>query len=462
MAGIGFELNKMFKEKGLSGRVRGLGYSIAVIAGPLLLGMAFILVLSALARAAGLRIFDRRLLVVSITYVIIASLFASGMISLPLTRYVADQLYLERDEKVLPSLYGCLSIVLPAACLCYFIFLSLSHLPMTLILINLPILAEMTSIFIVTNYLTAVRNYRGILLSYVLSIAGAFLGAVVLVALCGPSIYCFLLAVLIGYGIQLLTGLLLLADYFPRGKGGYYEFLPWIRRYWRLPLIGTLNNIALFSHMFFMWNSDIGMRIRGFYYSAPQYDIPSLYAYLATLVTTIYFVTSAETNFYGKYARYYSSLNFGETIDEVREAREEMLITLWNDVLHCAIIQLLFTFGMISIGLTLFERMQPGFTMQMKNYYILLSISYGIYATGNMMTLYSMYFTDYNSVLIDSAVFAFSSTLLTWISVRYHWVSYYGAGFMSGCFLFLVVSYIRLRKYTRDLNYEVLSLKPFI
>ena len=114
--------------------------------------------------------------------------------------------------------------------------------------------------------------------------------------------------------------------------------------------------------------TEIGVPVYGLFYAAPQYDIPALYACLATLVTTIYFVTSAETKFYLKYEQYFNSLNFQGTISTVHEAREEMLTVLWNDAIHGAIIQFLFTVGMLSIGLILFERLQPGFTMQMNNY----------------------------------------------------------------------------------------------
>lgn len=46
--------------------------------------------------------------------------------------------------------------------------------------------------------------------------------------------------------------------------------------------------------------------------------------------------------------------------------------------------------------------------------------------------------------------------------IRFSQSEFYGIGFLLGCFLFLVVSYVNLRKYTENLEYEVLSLKPFV
>jgi uncharacterized membrane protein len=248
------------------------------------------------------------------------------------------------------------------------------------------------------------------------------------------SLFIYLVAIDAGYGTQLITGILLLQNYFGSSDKGFYKFLPWLRKYRRLSAIGTALNFGLFSHMIFVWHSEIGVPVYGLFYAAPQYDIPALYAYLATLVTTIYFVTSAETKFYLKYEQYFNSLNFQGTISTVHEAREEMLTVLWSDAIHGAIIQFLFTVGMLSIGLILFERLQPGFTMQMKNYYIILSLAYGIYATANMLSLYSTYFADYRSVMIDTMVFAITSTVMCFLTSGSVRVNFMESVFSSAVF----------------------------
>nr|MCR5610195.1 exopolysaccharide Pel transporter PelG [Lachnospiraceae bacterium] len=54
MAGIGFELNKLFTKKGITAKYKAYGYSGAVCLGPMLLGFIFISIIYMLGRKAGL------------------------------------------------------------------------------------------------------------------------------------------------------------------------------------------------------------------------------------------------------------------------------------------------------------------------------------------------------------------------------------------------------------------------
>lgn len=461
MAGIGFELNQMYKEDGLAGKLRGAGYGGVIVAGPMLLGMALIAILSGYGEHVGMSVHDRTLFQVIITYTMLVALFINGYVSLPLTRYVADQMYMGKNERIMPSFFGCTSIVLPISIPIYWIFLTVSGMSLSMKIVITAILAELICIFLVNGNLTAIRNFRGILLSYAIAIVGA-VGMVLLINyFYEPSVLSLLISLGTGYGIQLALGLLLLVDFFPTGSGKYYAFLPWYGRYGKLVANGFLMNAGLFFHMFLIWGSELGNRVTGLFFTAPAYDIPALLAYMSTLVTNIYFVTSAETEFFEKYSAYYSSLNTGETYDVVNENREEMLRVMWKDIMHCAVIQLLFTVMMMSVGLPVVTILQPGFTSQMKNYFIILCTGYSIYATGNLLMMYSIYFTDYDSVLFDSIIFAVTTTMLTLITAFLGQSANYGIGFVIGSFCFLISAYVRLRLYTRNLNYEVLALKPF-
>ncbi|MEE3393956.1 MAG: exopolysaccharide Pel transporter PelG [Lachnospiraceae bacterium] len=397
-----------------------------------------------------------------ITYALIASLIFSGIIAMPLTRYVSDMLYINKIKKIMPSMYGALSLILPVGCVSYFIFLAASDLPLSIIVLNALLFAELTTIWIMSNYLTAIRNYKGIAAAYIAALVSAVGASYIIPRLLGERLEWYLLSICIGYGIQLLVMLKLLYDFFPEGDNSTYDFTIWLKKYWRLIVIGLGNNIAVFAHIVLTWHSPINLHLRGLFYTAPDYDIPTLYAYLATLVTTIYFTTKAETDFYDKYDAYFSALNYKGTISEVQTSHQEMIEIMWTDAVHGGVLQLLMSAAMMSVGLILFQGTQPGASMQMQVYFIMLSLGYGLYATGNMLMLYSMYFADYKSGMIDIIVFAVSSTGFTWANISYGSPDYYGTGFLAGCFLFLIISFVNLRRYTSDLTYEVLAKKPFI
>ena len=70
------------------------------------------------------------------------------------------------------------------------------------------------------SYLTAIKDYRGILCSFLAAIALAFgLGFVLVVLLGGPVLEGMLFAVTMGYGLMMVWDVVLLYRYFPPERG---------------------------------------------------------------------------------------------------------------------------------------------------------------------------------------------------------------------------------------------------
>ena len=108
MAGIGFELKKLFKATGVLSMLRAYGYTGMITAGPMILGFIFLLSIQVIADQFGLSQTDTELLVSIITYSLLASMIFSSIFSMVMTRFVADLLYEQKGEDVIPSLEGIL------------------------------------------------------------------------------------------------------------------------------------------------------------------------------------------------------------------------------------------------------------------------------------------------------------------------------------------------------------------
>lgn len=247
MAGIGFELNKLFKEKGLSSKVKAIGYSGIVVAGPLVLGIALVFIISSIAAYYGLSENDRMLLIAMLTYAIMASLFLTGIISLPFTRYVSDRLYVHEDRKIIPSYYGGLAVILPLGIVVYLIFLLQSKLGVTVTVLNLMLFVLLSCIWLMSNYLSAIKDYRGIMLSYVVAIVAAVISIFVLHTIFGSKFWIFLMGCVIGYGCQFIFSINLLYDFFISARRGAFEFLPYMKKYFSLSFIGMLSEVRTAS-----------------------------------------------------------------------------------------------------------------------------------------------------------------------------------------------------------------------
>ena len=112
MAGIGFELKKMFHKKGFFSVIKAYGYAGIVVTGPMILGIMFLLGIRVLGMLAGADEHQMEFLNCIITVNMLCSLCITGFFSMPVTRYIADALFEENREKIMPSFWGSVSIML--------------------------------------------------------------------------------------------------------------------------------------------------------------------------------------------------------------------------------------------------------------------------------------------------------------------------------------------------------------
>ena len=169
MAGIGFELKKLFSRRGLLATLRAYGYAGIVCTGPMILGVVLLLGVTFIAEKAGLDRGDRELLVSMITYALLASLTLTSLFSMLTTRCTADMLYMERAEAVMPSFYGSLTVMLVIGVVGYGVFLHVSGIPLLYQVLSLLLFASLVVVWTEINYLTAIKDYRNILLAFFVS-----------------------------------------------------------------------------------------------------------------------------------------------------------------------------------------------------------------------------------------------------------------------------------------------------
>ena len=460
MAGIGFELKKLFRRKGLFASLRAYGYAGIICTGPMLLGIALQMGILLLCSWAGASRSQQDLLVCMVTYTLLFSLTVTSFFSMPVTRYLADMLYAEQEQNILPSFWGSNALMLVLGCVLYGVFLIFSGATLLQGLLCLWLFAEMIVNWNGMSYLTAIKDYRGILFSFLAAIGVSFgLGYLLVFWLGFPVLEGMLFAVTMGYGLMMVWDVVLLYRYFPQSDESPWTFLRWIDQFLPLSFTGLLTNIGLFSHLVICWFGPVGVQVKGLFYGAPYYDVPALIAFLTILITSINFVVSVEVNFYPKYRDYYSLFNDGGVVGDIVTAEEEMLAVLSRELRFTALKQLFVTAAVISLEGTLLDLLPLGFNDLMHGYFRTLCVGYGLYAVGNTVLLILLYFTDYLGAVLAAAVFAVASGGLTALSLLFS-TAYYGFGFLIGAALFYVVALFRLDIFTANLPYRVLGCQP--
>lgn len=461
MAGIGFELKKLFQKKGVLNTTKAYGYATVICAGPMLLGVLLLLGIMALCNLFEAATHTRELLISMITYTLLASVTVSSFFSMVVTRYVADMLFEDNNKAVLPSFWGSTVVMMAVGSVLYGIFLLFSGATFVQGFLCFILFNELIIVWNAMSFLSAIKDYKGIFLSFLTSVAVTIILGAVFLWLKMPVIEALLLAVTIGYGIMLVWDVVLLHRYFPHTDLGAFTFFRWIDAFLPLALSGLFMNVGMFSHLVIMWFSDINVHVHGLFYGAPWHDVPALLAFITALMTTVNFVVSVEVNFYPKYRNHYSLYNDKGTIADIKQSEKEMLDTLKTEIFYTALKQLLFTAACIALGGYLLDMLPLGFNEVMRGYFRTLCVAYGLYAIGNMLMLILLYFTDYKGALVSTAVFAGSTILLTVLSLPFSYM-YYGFGFLIAAMIFVIVTAVRLDYFTKRLPYYILSVQPLV
>lgn len=456
MAGIGFELKKLFQRKGLMATLRAYGYAGMICAGPMLLGMLLLLGVVMLANRLGMEREEQNILVCMITYAMLISLTLTSPFSMPVTRFIADTLYEGREGRVFPSLIGACVLQLALGDVVMLVFLMLCGLPALDCVLMLLLVGELVVTWNQMSYLTAVKDYQGLMLNFVAAVATALFTAWLLPRAGMPLVEAMLLAVMLGYGLMLLLNFRILRLAFPKSEGGMFDFLAWLEDYKLLAGVGLFMHLGLFAHIVLMWFGPVGEQVRGLFYGAPMYDIPSLAAFITILVTTVNFVVSVEVNFYPRYRNYYALYNSDGNVVDIEQTEQEMLGVMWTELTYTFVKQLIVSMLAIAVEDIVLDLLPLGFNDLMHGYFRTLCVGYGLYACGNVCVLILLYFTDYRGACAVTLAFALSSAGLTLLSMRMKTV-FFGIGFLVAAAIFFGLALLRLRLFVRSLPYYILS-----
>lgn len=461
MAGIGFELKKLFSRRGIAATVRAYGYASMVCAGPMILGFCLLIGSMLLADCAGASRHEQDLLVAMLTHALLFSMIATSVLSLLTTRYCADMIYQKRYDKLMPSLYGSLAILLTVGGLGYGVFLYFCGVELIFRALSFVLFMVLIVVWTEMNYLTMLKDYKSIVIVFAVSLVAALgMSALFIWVLHIRVITALFGAITLGYGIMMIWYFLLLYRYLPDGFGTSMRFLCWIDTMPELVFTGIFMNAGLFAHLVIMWwCSPLQVQVEGLFYGAPNYDVPAIVAFFSVLITTVSFVTSVETRLYPKYKEYFSLFNDGGSIENLNESEENMLRVLHEELGYLALKQIFTTLIFITLGNVVLPLLPLGMTPELLRIYRTLCVGYAFYAIGNSIMLVSQYFADLRGPLLSSALFAVVAVVASMVQACCFDV-FYGFGFLIGSAVFCFCSWMRLCLYLSKLKYHVLSKQP--
>ncbi len=453
MAGIGFELRKIFRGTSISSRLKGIAFATMTTIGPTIIFLTMLISINLMLTALNVSEADQVFFSSATLYLFLFSIIITGTTGTTITRYISDRIH-ENEEDYIPSaMFGTSILISGLTALFATIIVVLLYkdgITDLVLLASLYVLSIVVSItYNLMFFISALKEY--------LKITAAFFFGFLSGALTFYLLYQFtqiniLISILMGmivlFSIINLLLIYLILTYFNHSNRDYFRFLTYFKKHPYLFLSGFFYITSLYIPNILYWMySDIAIQV-SIFRVAPSYDMALFLAILVNLSTPVIFVVKVETKFFEKYQKYVGSLING-TYGIIEKYRKIMLKTMDIELFYIYEVQLIITIILTCAGILLLPML--GFGGMILNYFLLLSI--GVYCTYLMYftVVFLYYFDDQFGSFITTLTF-FVTTVFASIAALQLGVSYYPVALFIGGIVSWVVGFFRLRTFMGTIN----------
>jgi len=456
MAGIGFELKKIFVNNTISSSIKGFSYAIFTTSGPMIINLLMLSIIGRVLIKAGASLEQRELFYASMTYSYIFSLLNVSGIIMIISRYVSDKLYIEETKDILASLLGSIAICVATGGVYGFIFYVNSPLPFVFKLLSYLIFIELSVINILMVYVSAVKNYKKVALSFCLGLVITTVMAMFLKSLQVEILTAMLIGVAVGFFVNILVLLIIIKSFFQVLTDKTFEFIVYLKKMPLLFLINLLYTGGLFGHniIFWLW-SDLSVKSMGTYLYAPSYDTATFYSVFTIIPSLVMFVVKTETNFFTKYREFGQSIINGGTFRDIKKAKNSMVVVLRNELSLIIKLQLVVTIISVIIGANIILPI-TGHNQVTIKLFVLLAIGYFMtYMTFIVITIL-LYFDNQEDAFRTALMF-FSLTVIFTLITIFLGEKFYGLGLCTAAFASMIYGGSLLIRTLEEVDYRVFT-----
>lgn len=461
MAGIGFSLRKLFKDKSFFGYAKAYSWTGMVTTGPFVGTAALILGVQFLYTSFGISDFLRYLFIESLIYAFIFSHIVVSGFNMIITRYIADKMYEYDLKSILSSMFGVFSLVLAVGGIGGVAFFLWAKLPFYLELTTFIFYMEMMIVLLLGTYVSALHNYTFIVKAYASGVAASLLGTFAVLAVPWFENILIWTMLMMDVGVLIISLLLLHHVYTFFGFENYlnYDFISYLSTYKSLFFTSLFYTLGLYIHNIIIWLGPEGLCLADTYYYQPQYDISAFYSNLSILPVMMFFVVSMETRFYEKYRRYLMFITEKGNYEEIEQSRKEMLRVMWYEIRNIFDIQLVVIFFFISLGNLVMPMLGLGFYgIDIFNILVLSAFCIGIIQT---VIIIIIYLEDKTGALLTCSL-QLSLAIVFNIVCLYFGEKTYGLGAFGANFIALGFAVYRLEKYSERIDYHIFCSQPVL
>ena len=422
MAGIGFELKKIYGRKTLASNLWGTLYATMLTIGPTVLSAGLMLALNTLLSRTGLTVLEGRFFISSTTYAFLSALLITSFFSTPVSRYIADCIYLGKESGIFPSAFGVLTLttaisgaVMALLCAGVYVYgrgtVGISYLAAYYLLGVL-----VTDAYTLMNYASALKHYKMLTFGFVFGLVlavGVYLLCTLRLGIEGVTSACIALGSC--FFVVIFALVFQCARAFGAPRGRYFAFLSYFRQYPVLAIGNLFYMLGLYcSTIIYWWFSEFGEQV-SIFHTAPSFDLAMFLAFMVNIPSLVIFVVKVETAFYEKFVVYISALNKG-TLHMIRKSRGVMARALLQELFFVYEVQMIITVVLVCLVSVFFPYLDA--SIHMLHMFVMLSLGVCAVFCMYFTIVVFYYFSDYNGACISALVFLAVTVFGAAVAVR--------------------------------------------
>lgn len=455
MAGIGYELKKIFKEESISRLAGGIAYSTIVTIGPTIVVIGTIVALYIILGFLSVPYYDRELLSSTILYGFIFSLLVTAPFNGVMSRYIADKIYEEKYDDILPSFYTGIffSVLLGSIIGIPFVYrlIFIGNVDPVFAFVSYGFFIALIITFFSMIYLSATKDYKFIAIFYNVGMVITFCMAILFKYLGLSIIEAILYGLTIGFLIISILEFSYMKKYFKNNSKNYGDCLSYFKEHSDILISNLFYVLGMYIHNFVFWTHPSRIIIAKSYISMQSYDMASFLAMFTNISTIIIFTVMVETKFHTKYQEYNEAV-IGRTWHEIEMTKISMFKLLTDQISYIVNIQFRITGTIFLIGTLLLPRF--GFGGSILLMYTSLVPTFLVIFLMYSNIVFMFYFNHNKSAQNTSLIFCICVFLGSIVSLRLR-ESFYGLGPFVGAFIGWTYSYFRIKYIERNFDEHI-------
>jgi len=454
VAGIGFSIQKILQKGTFTASVQAYFYSTIIFSGPWILSILTILFLNIFS-PTNINLLDMIFFRTIIVYIFAISFVTTGFFHFPLTRYLADKLYVGDKEAIVPTFNSSI----------FFIFLfqggiatlTLGQVEMTLslkVLITL-IYMTMSCLWVTMIFLTTLKAFRVISFFYLIGSAVTVGFSLWFGKMWGVDGY--FLGYLIGhFMIVILWSLRIFIEF---GSDRIFDpgIIMSLVKKRTLIFIGLFYNLAIWIDKIIFWLTPEAKIVTAFFRTFPLYENPVFFAHLTIIPALSLLLIHIETDFYRKFRQYYKGVLDKMPYLKLQQLRAEVTQSLKTSILRLIRFQ-----GTLSLLIIVFAPQIasivniPWIQIPIFRVAVLATFLHSLLLTVLIITLYFDFQSD---AVVMVGLFFFTNAFFTLITVPMGNL-FYGYGYLMSTLITLITALFMFDAKLRRLEYYTFALLP--